>query len=297
MTIARKVNYLDKGVIKNAEKARQKIVPSKTAATKKWGKGYISTEEKKLVHNSVDEALFELKKYINFYKARKDTISSKGIKVKKGRGAYIFNNAKEMLQKLTLIIAEIEAGNTSIKMRNMGQSILDALLRSKHMNKHQYQQLVKKYFTMYYKMEREITLSSFSVKNERGNRPGDFTTRFKPTIVLDNNTNYYIGFNRTISMFFTWTTINAGYNNQKIAFSKDNGNSFTDIDFAQGVWTYTDLDNCIKEKTKTINGDGNEDYSIKLTFDEPTFLVIITLAANYQLDLTKSDFNGLIGYN
>lgn len=150
---------------------------------------------------------------------------------------------------------------------------------------------------MYYKMEREITLSSFSVKNERGNRPGDFTTRFKPTIVLDNNANYYIGFNRTISMFFTWTNINAGYNNQKIAFSKDNGNSFTDIDFAQGVWTYTDLDNCIKEKTKTINGDGNEDYSIKLTFDEPTFLVIITLAANYQLDLTKSDFNGLIGYN
>lgn len=150
---------------------------------------------------------------------------------------------------------------------------------------------------MYYKMEREITLSSFAVKNERGNRPGDFTTRFKPTIVLDNNANYYIGFNRTISMFFTWTNINAGYNNQKIAFSKDNGNSFTDIDFAQGVWTYTDLDNYIKEKTKTINGDGNEDYSIKLTFDEPTFLVIITLAANYQLDLTKSDFNGLIGYN
>ena len=50
-----------------------------------------------------------------------------------------------MLQKLTLIIAEMEAGNTSINMRNMAQTILDALLRSKHLNKQQYQQLVKKY--------------------------------------------------------------------------------------------------------------------------------------------------------
>ena len=58
----------------------------------------------------------------------------------------IFNDAKEMLQKLTLIIAEMEAGNTSINMRNMGQTILDALLRSNHINKQQYGQLVKKYF-------------------------------------------------------------------------------------------------------------------------------------------------------
>ena len=53
-----------------------------------------------------------------------------------------------MLQKLTLIIAEMEAGNTSLKMRNMGQSILDALLHAGHMNKGQYQKLVKKYFPL-----------------------------------------------------------------------------------------------------------------------------------------------------
>ena len=37
--------------------------------------------------------------------------------------------------------------------------------------------------------------------NVRGNRPGDFTTRFTPTVVLDNDARYYIGFNRIISMF------------------------------------------------------------------------------------------------
>ena len=46
-----------------------------------------------------------------------------------------FNDAIEMLQKLTLIIAEMEAGNTSIKMRNMGQTILDALLHENHINR------------------------------------------------------------------------------------------------------------------------------------------------------------------
>ena len=45
-----------------------------------------------------------------------------------------------------LIIGEMEAGNSSIEMRNMGVSILDALLRSKAMNKSQYQKLTKKYF-------------------------------------------------------------------------------------------------------------------------------------------------------
>ena len=51
-------------------------------------------------------------------------------------------------------------------------------------------------------MEREITLGSFAVKNVAGNRPGDFTTRSTPTIVLDNDATYYIGFKRIISMFF-----------------------------------------------------------------------------------------------
>ena len=90
---------------------------------------------------------------------------------------------------------------------------------------------------------------------------------------------------------FLWTNVNSGYNNQKIAFSKDNGNSWTDIDFARGVWTYNDLDNYIKSRTKIIDGEGNEDYPITLTFDEPTFRVIITLETGYKLDLTKSDFN------
>ena len=146
-------------------------------------------------------------------------------------------------------------------------------------------------------MERQIILSSFPLRNIESNRPGDFTTRFNPEIKLDQNAKYYIALNGIISMAFTWTNINSGYGNQKIAFSKDNGTNFTDIDFVKGVWDYEDINKYIKEKTKTVDGDGRDVYPITLTFDEPTFRVIITLEKDYQLDLTKSNFNNLIGFN
>ena len=144
-------------------------------------------------------------------------------------------------------------------------------------------------------MEREITLSSFSVKNEHGNRPGDFTTRFSRTLNYEHSDGiWYIGFNKIISMAFTWTSINSGYSNQKIAYSKDGGKTFTDIDFPKGVWDYTDIDNFIKAETKKVDSEGNDVYPITLTFDEPTFRLLVTLDTNYQLDLSKSNFNKLI---
>jgi len=147
-------------------------------------------------------------------------------------------------------------------------------------------------------VEREITLSSFPVRDVKGNRPGDFTTKLSPEIDLsDKNASYYLSIIRIISMAFSWTNINSGYDNQKIAFSKDEGTNYTDIDFAQGVWDYEDINNYIKEKTKTVNGDGKEVFPINLNFDEPTFRVIFTLETDYRLDLTKSNFNNLSGFN
>ena len=40
----------------------------------------------------------------------------------------------------------MEAGNTSLKMRNMGQTILDTLLENGTLNKSAYGAIVKKYF-------------------------------------------------------------------------------------------------------------------------------------------------------
>ena len=105
--------------------------------------------EKDMAHKFADTRLKPIQEYRDYLKVQKKK-STKGSGVRgglrTGSGVYFYNDAQELLKKLTLIIGEMEAGNTSVKMRNMGQTILDTLLRTKSINKSQYQKLVKKYF-------------------------------------------------------------------------------------------------------------------------------------------------------
>lgn len=145
-------------------------------------------------------------------------------------------------------------------------------------------------------MERELVLSSYHVKNQGSNTPSDFVTKFARPLRLDDNKEYQIGLNRVINMSFTWFNMNPGYNNQLIKFSKDNGSTFQDIVFSPGVWDYNDFDFHIKDATKLKVGSATT-YPITITFDDTTFRVTITLAQNYQLHLTKSNFYDLIGFD
>ena len=145
MTPTRQRNYLEK-VIKDAETRRKQAVALKSNATIKFNQNKISAEERKRISDRSDKLQKEIKDYKKYHQSQFKSMKGSGLQ--RGRGAYFFNDAKEMLQKLTLIIAEMEAGNTSIKMRNMGQTILDALLHANHINKGQYGKLVKKYFAL-----------------------------------------------------------------------------------------------------------------------------------------------------
>ena len=148
MTATKQRNYLDK-VVKDAEMRRRQVIAFKSDATKKFKKGIIDAAERDRIHQNSDKFRLELNDYIKQYKFKSKSYKGYGVtKRQLGRGVYFFNDAKELINKLTLIIGEMEAGNTSIQMRNMGVSILDALLKSKSINKAQYQKLVKKYFTV-----------------------------------------------------------------------------------------------------------------------------------------------------
>ena len=148
MTATRQRSYLQK-VLKDAETRRKTVTIRKSNATRAYKAGKISEEEKNLIHENVGNREKAIKDYRKHYESQLKNIKGSGLRRgQRGRGAYFFNDAKEMLQKLTLIIAEMEAGNTSVKMRNMGQTILDALLHANHINKGQYRQLVKKYFAL-----------------------------------------------------------------------------------------------------------------------------------------------------
>ena len=148
MTDAKQRNYLQK-VLKDADRRRRQAVALKSNATIKFKQNKITAAERMLINDTSDKQQKNIKDYMKHYQSQLKSIKGSGLqRGQRGKGAYFFNDAKEMLQKLTLIIAEMEAGNTSIKMRNMGQTILDALLHANHLNKGQYGKLVKKYFAL-----------------------------------------------------------------------------------------------------------------------------------------------------
>ena len=103
------------------------MIAFKADATKKFKKGLISAAERDRIHGNSDKFRLERNDHIKQYRFKSK--SYKGYGIQKDRGVYFYNDAKELLQKLILIIGEMEAGNTSIQMRNTGQSILDTLLK------------------------------------------------------------------------------------------------------------------------------------------------------------------------
>ena len=146
-------------------------------------------------------------------------------------------------------------------------------------------------------METALVLSSNIAKKEnKKNKPSDFTIRFDKPIILDSNKQYEIGLGRIISMSFTWFNITSDLDNQKIKYSSDDGRTWKDIIFPPGTWNYVSFNNFIKEKTKVKTSNATT-YPITLKFNNTTYKTKINLAANYRLDLTTSNFGDLIGFN
>ena len=71
-----------------------------------------------------------LNEYIEYHEDKLNTLKGSGLKTKRGGNVVLFIDPHQLLKKLELIIGEILAGNTSIKMRNMGTAILDMLLKT-----------------------------------------------------------------------------------------------------------------------------------------------------------------------
>ena len=144
-------------------------------------------------------------------------------------------------------------------------------------------------------MKTTLKVSSHNVYKQK-NKPSDFTIRYSKPIILDPNKQYELGLARIISMSFTWFNITSKLNNQKIKYSSDGGKTWKDIIFPPGTWNYVSFNDFIKQQTK-ITTSNSTTYPITLKFNSTTFKTTVNLATNYQLDLTTSNFNDLIGFN
>ena len=131
--------------LKEAEFKRNQLKGYKTNVSKYYNKGKISEAQKTLDYKRIDNARAVLNQYIKHYANKVKTMEGSGLK-KRGGNIVFFNDVKQLLKKLELIVGEISAGNTSIEMRNTGVAILDMLLKTSKINKAQHEKLYKTYF-------------------------------------------------------------------------------------------------------------------------------------------------------
>ena len=144
MTPKKSKKYVNKK-LKDAEFRRNQLKGSKAQVALAYNKGKIGEAQKTMDYKRIDNASAVLNQYIKHYGNKVKTMEGSGLK-KRGGNIVFFNDAKQLLKKLELIVGEILAGNTSIEMRNTGVAILDMLLKTSKINKAQHEKLYKTYF-------------------------------------------------------------------------------------------------------------------------------------------------------
>ena len=131
--------------LKDAELKRHQLKGYKSQVSRAYNKGKIGEAQKTMDYKRIDNARAVLNQYIKHYENKVKMKKGSGIK-KRGGNIVFFNDVKQLLKKLELIVGEILAGNTSIEMRNTGVAILDILLKTSKINKAQHEKLYKTYF-------------------------------------------------------------------------------------------------------------------------------------------------------
>ena len=139
--------YLTK-TLKKAKDKRKKLPGFSADITKKLNDGLITEAEAQYKRKIIQDTKKVLNDYINYNNQRLKNIKGSGLKkkTKKGGQVMFFNDPKEMLKKLELIIGSKVAGNNSIELRNTGVALLDILLRNSILNRSQYNKIYKNYF-------------------------------------------------------------------------------------------------------------------------------------------------------
>ena len=139
MTQRKIKKYVNKK-LKDAEHKRNQLKGRKTQVLLAYRKGDIGEAQKTIDFKRIDNACAVLNQYIKHYANKVKMMEGSGLK-KRGGNIVFFNDVKQLLKKLELIVGEILAGNTSIEMRNTGVAILDMLLKTSKINKAQHEKL------------------------------------------------------------------------------------------------------------------------------------------------------------
>jgi hypothetical protein len=119
----------------------------------------------------------------------------------------------------------------------------------------------------------------------------DFSVYYQ-NMELKKHTQYEVALIKA-QIWYSWYNISQEKQNNTLKYSKDGGSTFTNITIPNGMWSIDAISQLIKTQVEKDNGDPDQ---VLLEGNFSTLKVDITLGPNYQLDLTNSDFNQLIGF-
>ena len=145
-------------------------------------------------------------------------------------------------------------------------------------------------------LERTFVLSS--TDGIAASKPGDFTIKHIPNLILVKNKDHYIPLDKS-NGHYSWYNINSTYNNNKISYSHDNGKTNTAITSPDGVYDYNHINNqidtAIRANGHTVDG---KTPGVQLTFSTSKFRVYVLLSTGCSVDLRGVDrsFNDIIGF-
>ena len=145
-------------------------------------------------------------------------------------------------------------------------------------------------------MERALHISSINREKIGRSTPEDFIIKFDPVMHLSNDMNHELAVDR-VSMTYSWHNINTEYGNKTIKYSKDNGTTWKQITFVDGMYSYDDISDYINQVI-TDNDDqpSNNRVGVKIYFVLTSYRVVIELGNQWQLDIRGSSFGELIGF-
>ena len=145
-------------------------------------------------------------------------------------------------------------------------------------------------------MERAIHISSINREKIGKSKPENFVIKFDPVMHLSNNMNHELAVDR-VSMTYSWHNINTEYGNNNIKYSKDNGSTWKQITFVNGMYSYDDINEYIN-KVITQNDDepSNNRVGVKIYFVLTSYRVVVELGNQWQLDIRNINFSELIGF-
>ena len=144
--------------------------------------------------------------------------------------------------------------------------------------------------------ERSIYISSVDRIKVGKSKTHDFKIKLETTLKLDRNKKHEIAVD-IVMLTYSWHNVTENNNNNKMKYTHDGGTSWETITFADGMYSYEDINDYVHQYMVKEGHATKNTYPINILFVLSSYRVIIELDNNYQLDLRNTEFGDLIGFN